>query len=55
MKKKHDSARGFQAIRPMPGPNAALTRRGKTAADRARQHDTRLSGKSRAEVLAALR
>ena len=49
--KKRDSVRIFQAVRPMPGPNAALTRHGKTAADKARRAG--LKG-SRLEVLAQL-
>ena len=49
--KKRDSVRIFQAVRPMPGPNAALARHGKTAADKARRAG--LKG-SRREVLAQL-
>ena len=49
--KKRDSVRIFQTVRPMPGPNAALTRHGKTAADKARRAG--LKG-SRLEVLAQL-
>ncbi len=49
--KKRDSVRIFQTVRPMPGPNAALTRHGKTAADKARRAG--LKG-SRLEVLAQM-
>ncbi|WP_168185645.1 hypothetical protein [Acidiferrobacter sp. SPIII_3] len=49
--KKRDSVRIFQAIRPMSSPNAALTRYGKTAVDKARRAG--LKG-SRLEILAQL-
>lgn len=49
--KKRNSVRMFQAMRPMTGPDVALARRGKTAADKARRAG--LKG-SRREVLAQL-
>lgn len=47
--------RMFQRVEPMQaGTPAALRRAGKTAADHARQHNSKFSGKSREEVLANL-
>ena len=43
--------RGFMPIAPMIGPNCALRRTGKTAADKARRQNSWLHG-TRAEVLA---
>ncbi|WP_168185646.1 hypothetical protein [Acidiferrobacter sp. SPIII_3] len=54
-KAKSNVVRMFQPMQPMQaGTPAALRRAGKTTADRARQRDSKLSGKSREEVLALL-